>query len=197
MAATIDLPTEYIDRYKRLFHITTYDASKSILNSSVMYGNDTRGHANFATTYNQAYKLSKYKHIALEFLWEGEQKVFFGDLSSGPKPDFESGGPRPNVLYHIFYACQYDKYENGENLGNLKYWQSILFNDSEALILSGVEDVYYRNSEKQSLIMRLISKDSRAEHRDWRFAKNNTEELISSHMGTSIDVINSPELIKY
>lgn len=175
------LPAKFHEEMSNIYHITSYDAATKILNSKTIFSNDPRNQANFSAKQPKP-SLALNIEVSLKFAWKGEQRMFFGDPFA-KEPDFESGGIKANILYHICNDVPSE--EGAENLIAESYWQSHLYPGTTDIIFISASSVFKLNSVP--FWKRIMFKSAREEHAEYTFNQQITLEF-EKYVGTKIKV---------
>lgn len=166
--STHAMSEKYANDFSIIHHCTSIRAAINILETKSIYGLDNDKHANFGAVHpNQM--LAREIEVSLEFKWPYEQKMCFSTCFVSRKPDNEYGGPKPNILYHIFN--EHDYLDGVGNLMQRRYWQSNIYPGSSGLIFKGVSDIQYSEAKHQCLLKRLFSRRAREEHSTYIWVK--------------------------
>ncbi len=182
--STQSIPSKYAIEFSTVHHVTSISSAMKILESQTIYGRDPDRHANFGAIFHKQ-RLAREVEVSLEFEWSGEQRICFSDCFVQFKPDSGNGGPKPNVLYHIFN--DYHPFNEGDDLKKRRYWQSNLYPGSNGLVFKGVSGILYSESQPQSILRRIVNSKAREEHREYLWAKS-TKEKINQYIGKVINV---------
>lgn len=178
------IPEKYARQYSTIHHVTSVSSAVRILETQAIYGLDPDRHANFGAVYPKK-MLARECEVSLEFEWRGEQRICFSDCFIEFKPDADDGGPKADILYHIFN--DYHPFYKGDNLNDRKYWQSNLYPGSNGLVFKGVSGIIYGRSQSQAFFKRIFSSEAREEYREYIWARN-TKEILNRSIGKIINV---------
>lgn len=130
-SSSYEIPKQYEQKFAVLYHITTYQNARAILQSREIKG-DNGLHANFAV--HPRPDLAAGHGIVLKFAFEGRHRAAI-DLVGKPRVTYSKY--HKDVIYHVYTVAADLELENGF-LNN--YWQTIAYPGTTDLKFIGLHD---------------------------------------------------------